>query len=43
MWEMTQKCGKWLKYVGKDLNMSEIASMCGKRVKYVGNAICETA
>ena len=53
MWNMTQKYGKRLKYVGKflryltnALNVWELAQVCGKWLKYVGKnglSIEETA
>ena len=46
MWEMTQICGKWLKYVGKSLNyltnhlkMWKITQKFGKFPKYLGNGL----
>ena len=46
MWEMTQKCGNWLKCVGKwvkyltsGLNMWEMTQRFGKWLKYVGNGL----
>ena len=44
MWEMTQICGKWLKYVWKWLNsltnglkMWKMTQRSGKWPKYLGN------
>ena len=46
MWEMTQICGKILKYVGKRLNyltnglkMWKITQRFGKWPKYLGNGL----
>ena len=46
MWEMTQICGKWLKYVGKRLNyltnilkMWKMTQRFGKWPKYLGNSL----
>ena len=37
MWEISQICVKWLKYVANDLDMLETASVYGKWLRYVGN------
>ena len=46
MWEMTQSCGKWLKYVGKwliylknGLKMWKMTQRFGKWPKYLGNGL----
>ena len=46
MWEMTQICGKWFKYVGKFLNyltnglkMWKMTQRFGKWLKYLGNGL----
>ena len=46
MWEKTQICGKWLKYVGIFLNyltnglkMWKITQRFGKFPKYLGNGL----
>ena len=37
MWEMTQICIKWLKYVEKLLNYMTNGLKCGKRLRDLGN------
>ena len=44
LWEIAKICGKWLKYLIKSLNMSEMtylffemAQVFEKRLNYVGN------
>ena len=46
IWEMTEICGKWLKYVGKLINyltnglkMLKMTQRFGKWPKYLGNGL----
>ena len=36
---MTQICRKWLKYVGNDVDLWEIAKICGEWLKYLMNGL----
>ena len=39
MLEMAYEFGKWLKYVGIDVHIWELAEVFEKRLKYVGNDV----
>ena len=39
MWEITQTCGKWLKYLANGLINQEMTYRFGKWLKYLGNGL----
>ena len=39
MWKMTQRFGKWPKYLGNDLDTFDTALVFEKRLHYVGNGL----
>ena len=39
MWKMTQRFGKWPKYLGNGLDTWDTAEVFDKRLYYVGNGL----